>query len=258
MSINAKQSDCIKLSNTICAYAYEPDSQGFCEDMFLNAKAMNEASRLRHQLTNIVRAHRPTAIGGYQAKLPAPSERNINILTQICAAGFIDQIAMRADLAPVPPELPRKPKTAIDVPYITLFSSQTERSDDPYSKYVFLHPSSLMARTPPAKMPGYIIYSHLQRAAKSTIQGSKTPKTRMHALTPVTRPQIINIALNTPLLQASKPKGKIVDIAKDKRECEVEMSLVGEKGTQGWGLGIRKVIQRKESDGRYVIERIVG
>lgn len=165
---------------------------------------------------------------------------------------------MRADLAPVPPELPRKPKTAIDVPYITLFSSQTERSDDPYSKYVFLHPSSLMARTPPAKMPGYIIYSHLQRAAKSTIQGSKTPKTRMHALTPVTRPQIINIALNTPLLQASKPKGKIVDIAKDKRECEVEMSLVGEKGTQGWGLGIRKVIQRKESDGRYVIERIVG
>ncbi|KNG50425.1 deah-box rna helicase [Stemphylium lycopersici] len=133
MSINAKQSDCIKLSNAICAYAYEPDSHGFCEDMFLNAKAMNEASQLRHQLTNIVRAHRPTAIGGYQAKLPAPSERNINVLTQICAAGFIDQIAMRADLAPIPPELPRKPKTAIDVPYVTLFSSQTERSDDPHS-----------------------------------------------------------------------------------------------------------------------------
>ncbi|KAI4940981.1 hypothetical protein J4E91_011066 [Alternaria rosae] len=258
MSINAKQSDCIKLSNAICAYAYEPDSRRFCEDMFLNPKSMNEASQLRHQLTNIVRAHRPTAIGAYNAKLPAPSERNINLLTQICAAGFIDQIAMRADLAPVPPELPRKPKTAIDVPYVTLFSSQSERSDDPHSKYVFLHPSSILARTPPAKMPGYIIYSHLQRAASSTITGSRTPKTRMHPLTPVTRPQIINIALNTPLLQASKPKGKIVDLSKDKRECEVEMSLMGEKGSQGWGLGVRKVVQRKEPGGRYVIERILG
>lgn len=165
---------------------------------------------------------------------------------------------MRADLAPVPPELPRKPKTAIDVPYVTLFSSQLERSDDPHSKYVFLHPSSILARTPPAKMPGYIIYSHLQRAATSTITGSRTPKTRMHPLTPVTRPQIINIALNTPLLQASKPKGKIAEISKDKRECEVEMSLMGEKGSQGWGLGIRKVVQRKEPGGRYVIERILG
>ncbi|KAF2855011.1 DEAH-box RNA helicase-like protein [Plenodomus tracheiphilus IPT5] len=257
LSINAKQSDCIKFSNAVCAYAYETDPHRFCEDMFLNAKAMNEASQLRHQLTNIVRAHRPTAISSYQAKLPGPTERNINILTQICAAGFIDQIAMRADLAPMPPELLRKPRTAIDVPYVTLFSSQTERSDDPSAQYVFLHPSSILARTPPAKMPGYIVYSHLQRAATSTIHGSKTPKTRMHPLTPVTRPQIINIALNTPLLQTSKPMGKMVELARDRRECEVEMSLVGEKGRQGWGLGVRKVVQRKEGSGRWVVERIV-
>ncbi|KAF1917904.1 P-loop containing nucleoside triphosphate hydrolase protein [Ampelomyces quisqualis] len=255
LSVNAKHSDCIKLSNAVCAYAYEFDAQNFCEDMFLNAKAMNEASQLRHQLTNIVRAHRPTAISAYNSKLPAPSDRSINLLTQICAAGFIDQIAMRADLAPVPPELSRKPKTAIDVPYVTLFSSQADRSDNPY---VFLHPSSLLARTPPAKMPGYIIYSHLQRASTSTINGSKTPKTRMHPLTPVTRPQVINIALNTPLLQASKPKGKIAELSPNQRECEVEMSLVGEKGSQGWGLGVRRVVQRKEKDGRWVVEKILG
>jgi ATP-dependent RNA helicase DHX37/DHR1 len=257
LSVNAKQSDCIKLSNAVCAYAYETNSSNFCEDMYLSPKAMSEASQLRHQLTNIVRAHRPTAISSYNPKLPAPSDRNINILTQICAAGFIDQIAMRADLAPVPPELPRKPKTAIDVPYITLFSSQADRSDDPY---VFLHPSSLLARTPPAKMPGYIIYSHLQRASASTINGSKVPKTRLHPLTPVTRPQIINIALNTPLLQASKPKGKIAELPgkPERRECEVEMSLVGEKGSQGWGLGVRRVVQRKEVGGRWVVEKILA
>ncbi|KAL5117087.1 putative ATP-dependent RNA helicase DHR1 [Pleosporales sp. CAS-2024a] len=256
LSVNAKQSDCIKLSNAVCAYAYETNSNNFCEDMFLNAKAMKEAAQLRHQLTNIVRAHRPTAISTYRPKLPAPSERSINLLRQICAAGFIDQIAMRADLAPVPPELPRKPKTAIDVPYMPLFSSQAAGSSE--DACVFLHPSSVLARTPPAKMPGFIVYSHLQRASASTISGSKTPKTRFHALTPVTRAQIINIALHTPLLQVSKPKGKIADMAQNRRECEVEMSLVGEKGSQGWGLGVRRVVQRKEKNGTWILEEILG
>lgn len=264
LSVNAKQSDCIKFSNAVCAYAYESNPQRFCEDMFLNAKAIHEASQLRQQLTSIVRTHRPTAIGAYQPKLPAPSEKNINLLTQICAAGFIDQVAMRADLAPVPPELSRKPKTAIDVPYVTLFSSNDSRSDDPNEKYVYLHPSTLLARTPPAKLPGYIIYSHLQRASTSVINGAKTPKTRMHPLTPVTRPQLINIALGTPLLEASKPKGKIADLprangAPERRECEVEMTLLGEKGAQGWGLGVRRVVQKKEGAGKgWVIEKILA
>lgn len=263
LSVNAKQSDCIKFSNAVCAYAYENDPQRFCEDMFLNAKAMHEAGQLRQQLTSIVRTHRPTAIGTYQPKLPAPSEKSINLLTQICAAGFIDQVAMRADLAPIPPSLSRKPKTAIDVPYVTLFSSSESHSDDPNEKYVYLHPSTLLARTPPAKLPGYIIYSHLQRASASVINGAKTPKTRMHPLTPVTRPQLINIALGTPLLQASKPKGKIAEVARangapERRECEVELTLLGEKGSQGWGLGIRRVVQRKEGGGGWSIEKILA
>jgi ATP-dependent RNA helicase DHX37/DHR1 len=85
----------------------------------------------------------------------------------------------------------------------------------------------------------------------------------MHPLTPVTRPQLINIALGTPLLQASKPKGKIVDLEREKggperRECEIELSLVGEKGTQGWGLGVRRVIQKKDKSLGWVTERILA
>lgn len=266
LAVNAKQSDCIKLNNAVCAYAHETNPQAFCDDMFLNSKAMHEASQLRQQLTSIVRAHRPTAISTYNAKLGAPSEKAINLLTQICAAGFIDQVAMRADLAPVPPEFPRKPKTAIDVPYVTLFPSQIGRSKttDPSEQYVYIHPSSLLARTPPAKLPGYIVYSHLQKAAPSTADSVKTPKTRMHPLTLVTRPQLINIALGTPLLQVSKPKGKIVEMDREKgkperRECEVELSLVGEKGGRGWGLGVRRVIQRKDAVTRvWSIEKILG
>jgi ATP-dependent RNA helicase DHX37/DHR1 len=266
LSINAKHSDCIKLNNAICAFAHEADSQAFCDDMFLNSKAMQEASQLRQQLTSIVRAHRSSAIATYKAKLPAPSDATINLLMQICAAGFIDQVAMRADLAPVPPDLPRKPKTAIDVPYITLFPSHLGklRTDDASEKYVYIHPSSLLARTSPAKLPGYIIYSHLQRAAPSTIDALKSPKTRLHPLTPITRPQLINIALGTPLLRVSKPKGKIAEMERggdgaERRECEVEVELVGEKGKQGWGLGVRRVVQRKDGVTRgWEVERVVG
>ncbi|ORY10527.1 P-loop containing nucleoside triphosphate hydrolase protein [Clohesyomyces aquaticus] len=266
LSANAKQSDCIKLSNAVCAFAHENNADAFCEKMFLNSKAMNEASQLRSQLTAIVRAHRPAAIGSYQARLPGPSDTKINLLKQICAAGFIDQVAMRADLAPVPPELPRKPRTAIDVPYITLFLSQTgrSRSSDSTDSYVYIHPSSLLARLSVSKLPGYIIYSHLQRVAPSTISGSKTPKTRLHPLTPVTRPQLVNIALGTPLLGLSKPKGKIVDLPREqggpeRRECEVEVSLRGEKGRQHWGLGLRRIVQKKEGPGKpWVVEKLLS
>jgi ATP-dependent RNA helicase DHX37/DHR1 len=265
LAVNAKHSDCIKLNNAVCAYAYEADGDAFCEDMFLNAKGMREAGQLRQQLTSIVRAHRPMAITAYQAKLPAPSSSELNLLTQICAAGFIDQVVLRADLAPTPPDLPRKPKTAIDVPYLTLFPSTSQRAskDDPARQYVYLHPSSLLARTPPAKLPAYIIYSHLQRAAPSTIDANVSPKTRMHPLTPVTRPQIINIALNTPLLQVGKPKGKIVELGREngveRRECEVEMTLQGEKGSQGWGMGIKRVVQSRDGTTKvWSVEKVVG
>ncbi|KAL5451985.1 hypothetical protein PMIN05_000366 [Paraphaeosphaeria minitans] len=265
IAVNAKHSDCIKLNNAVCAYAYETDGDAFCEDMFLNAKGMREAGQLRQQLTSIVRAHRPTALSAYQAKLPAPSTSEINLLAQICAAGFIDQIALRADLAPIPPELARKPKTAIDVPYLTLFSSTSQRAskEDPARQYVYIHPSSLLARTPPAKLPAYIIYSHLQRAAPSTVDAVATPKTRMHPLTPITRPQIINIALNTPLLQVGKPKGKIGEMGREggveRRECEVEMALQGEKGSQGWGLGVKRVVQKRDGVTKvWSVERVIG
>ena len=44
LSLNAKQSDCIKLHTAVCAYAYESNGDAFCDDMFLNAKAMREAT----------------------------------------------------------------------------------------------------------------------------------------------------------------------------------------------------------------------
>ncbi|OCK85273.1 P-loop containing nucleoside triphosphate hydrolase protein [Lepidopterella palustris CBS 459.81] len=266
LSNKAKTSDCIKLNNVVCAYAHASDTDDFCEKMFLSPKALQEASQLRSQLTTIVRTHHPMAIGAYQPKLPPPPESKLNLLKQICAAGFIDQVAMRADLAPAPPELPREPRTAIEVPYLTLFPSHIGKPNtaDLVERFVYIHPSSLLARVSVSKLPGFIIYSHLQRAAPSSINGATTPRTRMHALTPITRPQLVNIALGTPLLGVGKPKGKIVDLdraqgGQERRECEVEVSLMGKKGSMGWGLGVRRVVQRKEGAGKgWVIEKILG
>ena len=64
-------------------------------------------------------------------------------------------------------------------------------------------------------------------------------------------------------MHVSKPKGKIVELEREKgverRECEVEVSLVGESRSQGWGLGVRKVVQRKDRETRvWGVERVLG
>ena len=95
-SARDKTSDALKLLTVLCAYAYAPDADDFCTSMFLRAKALKEASQLRQQLTDIVRANRPGIIGSYEAKLPEASEKQLKALKQIVAAGFIDQIGIRA------------------------------------------------------------------------------------------------------------------------------------------------------------------
>ncbi|KAF2274212.1 DEAH-box RNA helicase-like protein [Westerdykella ornata] len=263
---NAKRRDVIKLYNAVCTYAHASNPKTFCETMFLNSKAMHEASKLREQLTHIVRARHPTAISSYEAKLPPPSDRLVSFFSQVCAAGFIDQVALRADLSANPPELRPRPKSAINVPYVTLFPSSQFRSHakmaDPSSQYVYLHPSSILARTPVDKLPAYIIYSHLQQAAPSTVTISgapvqSVPKTRVHPLTPITTPELIHVALGTPLLKASKPKGLPKESGKGQRVCVVELSLVGEGGRQGWGLGDWNVRQKERNPGEWVVEEIL-
>ncbi|KAK3062567.1 hypothetical protein LTS18_003797, partial [Coniosporium uncinatum] len=125
-------SDAIKLYAAVCAHAHAVDGNAFCEQHFVRQKAVEEASKLRMQLTEQLRRQKPGAVvGPYEPRLPAPTDKQIALLKQIVAAGFVDQVAIRADLAPSPspppPELPRKSRRAIDVPYLTLFPSHDAR-----------------------------------------------------------------------------------------------------------------------------------
>ncbi len=279
-----RTSDALRAVTALCAYAYASSPQEFCSSMFLRPKALLEASKLRPQLTSIVQTNRPGIIGAYEPRLREPSDAQLKALKQIIAAGFIDQVAIRADLSPNPPAPTtyKKPKRAIDVPYYTLFTSQqhTTRkssSNSPESeedKAVYIHPSSILASTPPSQLPQYIIYSHLQRSSPSSTPSpsnpNKQPKIRMHPLTPISGLQLSSLAQDTPLLEYSKPIGKINMLAggggggesgAEKRECWVIPNLVGGVGAgaggRGWPLPARKVVQRREGGRGWVVEKVL-
>ncbi|KAH7058854.1 P-loop containing nucleoside triphosphate hydrolase protein [Macrophomina phaseolina] len=264
-----RTSDASKLLAALCAFAAERKKtpEDFASDMFLRLKALQEATQLRQQLTNIVRKENPhCGIVKYEHALPPPSKDQVAKLNYIVAAGFVDQIAQRADLCPDVTELPtRKPKRATDVPYIPLFPiHERHDADAPENRFVFIHPSSVLAHQAAKSLPQYIVYSRLQRAAPASIGAEKVPKVRMHPLCAVNGAQLTALAKGTPLLQWGKPMGKIVEKGRDEkgreqRECYVVPSLVGEKGQMGWPLPAKRVLQRREGGGKgWVVGEVVG
>lgn len=257
-SKNSPHSDAMKALSALCAYAYAPDLEAFAREMFLSPKALKEASHLRQQLSTIVHNSHPAKLpSNYESRLPEPSSKQLKALQQILAAAFIDQVAIRADAAPSPPEMPVKPTRAIDVPYLPLFRSHQGRVDDLVDVGVFIHPSSVLARSSPKDLPEYVIYSHLQRGRPATIEGAKKPRTRMHALCSVTGKQLAALTKGTPLLEYSKPIGKIVELDGGKRECWVIPELVGDKGGRRWPLPAQKVVQSRQGREGWVIEKVL-
>ena len=257
-------SDAIKLLAAIYDYSHTAsDSEEFCTEKFLRPKALKEASQLRQQLTATVRTLNPSAasaITPYEPKLPKPTEKQLAVLKQITAAGFIDQIAIRADSLPSPPPLVdgKRPRRAIDVRYKTLLPSHDAPLNHEEDPYAYLHPSSVLAHTPPSKLPRYIVYNRLQRSQPST--SGKRRKTRMFPLTPVSAEQLSVLARGTGLLEVGKPIGNIAVLERDgkseeRRECDVVVSLVGSKGELGWPLARKRVVQKRVVGSGWVVDR---
>lgn len=264
LSKHSDTSDSLKYLSAICAYGYASkdtgDADAFCEQMFLRPKALKEATQLRHQLTEIARANNPGLIPVYQPRLSEPSEKQVKALQQIVTAGFIDNVAIRADLAPTPPEIQRAPKRAIDVPYLPLFKARdVSPTADLDEKAVFLHPSSLLASFSPRELPQYIIYSHLQLSSPSSapVSADSIPKVRMYPLVAPSSLQLSAIGHGTPLLEYGKPIGKIENLegVPPRRSAWVVPGLVGERGGMGWPLPAKKVVQRKDVGEGWVIEK---
>ncbi|KAI0413650.1 P-loop containing nucleoside triphosphate hydrolase protein [Xylaria grammica] len=255
-------SDAIKLLQVVGEFAHSP-SESWCTSRFVRFKALQETQKLRKQITTLLQKDIPAFANlAFQERLDRPSAKQVTALKQMVAAGFIDQIAIRGDLAPVPPEMYRKPRRAIDVPYLPLqplqTSSRSTAGDDGLvDKAVFIHPSSNLAHYSPQELPEYVIYSGLQRSSASgPLDGAKKPKTRMLALTDITGAQLAALAKGTPLITYGKPIKEVPAAAgASTRECWVVPYLRAEGvGGQGWPLPVKKVTQKKVLGKGWVTE----
>jgi ATP-dependent RNA helicase DHX37/DHR1 len=195
----------------------------------------------------------------------------VKVIKQIIAAGFIDQVAIRADLAPNPPPLltARKPRRAIDTPYMTLFPSaprfvhrpgggggDNDNDGQAIDPAVYIHPSSVLAagRASYKHLPSYLIYSHIQRSSTAL------QKIRMRPLTPITGTQLAALGRGTPLISYGKPikeimpKDVVVGDATGEatREAWVVPTVRGAIG-MGWPLPAKKVVLRKGAGGAWVV-----
>ncbi|KAK4550724.1 hypothetical protein LTR36_000303 [Oleoguttula mirabilis] len=269
------QSDALKVLTAVAAHAEHssPDkpmaaASKFCDEYFLREKGMSEIQHLRQQLHHIVVARQPALIGTLPYILPPPTEKERNMLNQIVTAGFIDQVAIRADLLKddQPSAFGRKPRRAIEVAYRTLLPSGADAVDKTLSlpeqemqRSVFIHPSSVLAKLSVKEMPQYVVYSHLSRATPATADTAKVPRTRMHPLTTVQAPQLAKLAEGTPLLEFGKPIGKIEELASSgRRQCWVSVSLRAPGGSStSWPLGAWKVVQRRGKTD-WTVESVVA
>lgn len=254
------KSDAIKLLQVVAEFAHEPTEE-WCESHFVRFKVLKEIQQLRKQLTELLKANVPAFANiSFEDKLPPPSPKQVAALKQMVAAGFIDHVAIRADLAPTPPGQYRKPKRPIDVPYLPLVPLSTRQTDDDdLSGCVFIHPGSPLAHLSIQECPEFIVYSYLQRSTPSGLNPEKKPKARMYSLTDVSGGQLAGLAKGTPLISYGKPIKELkTSQGSDgvmSRECWVVPYLRAENAVgQGWPLPAKKVTQKKLPGKGWVVD----
>ena len=258
-----RTSDAIKLLTVLHDFSRVPDAdqESFCTTHFLRPKALKESAQLRQHLHALQRLAHPittTAPRRYTPALPTPTPRHLALLKQIAAAGFVDQVAMRADALPAPPAQPRKPRRATDVPYAPLLAGGERRPADGDARFVYVHPASVLARLAPGALPKFVVYRALKGAAAVQADG-RAKKVRMLPLGPVSAEQLLVLARGTALLGVGKPIGKIGVLQSEggceRREVDVVVSLEGGDGAVGWPLARKRIVQRRVAGEGWVVEK---
>jgi ATP-dependent RNA helicase DHX37/DHR1 len=285
LSRHDKTSDVLKLFTAVSMYLDSPNKAQFCTDYFLRPKAMAEIAQLHSQLESLIRAnHRSTITQEtlLQSKTTKLSTSRAKLLNTIAASGHIDNLAIRWDMHPLPPDmtLATKPRRAIDVAYIPLIPLTSSSNDPLVDKVIYIHPSSILSRLPIKSLPEYIVYSQLQRSQPKTssLSVNDKPKIRMFPLTPLDAAQISLLARDTALVEYGKPVrgSKVEDVpagstdsstgtgtgggsssTRKKRIAWVTCEIRGGKGMTGWPLPpvkVRQVFDVKSRSGWRVEE----
>lgn len=253
-----KTGDVFKLLSAVCAFDHIPtaNQQHFLKNNFLRGKIMEEIKKLRNQITYIVKVNTSkdsiAANLEGQLKLLVPTKTQVSAMKQMVASGFIDQIAIRADLVSSDVSLPKKINIP-SVPYSTLFPSSDY--GDNVDPFVYLHPNSIITSSGESP-PSYLVY--LALSASSNTAENKLKRLRMIPLVNVSGKQLTNVAKSSSLITYSKPLGHPYapkNITTAKRECYVIPrfgAAIGDGGL-GWDLPVVKVVQVKKN-GAWVME----
>lgn len=264
------KSDAMKLLCAVCAYDWSGGKsesekaaarEKFAQNNYLRAKVMEEIRKLRGQVAYIVAVNtKSDAVTATTTKLSdkldPPSPVQVKAIKQMISAGFLDQIAVRADI--VSTDLPPlKSKTRIiNIPYMTLFPSRLRtKAREEIDPYVYIHPGSILNEAGD-KPPEYIVFNTLQvsqsKAGEFDEDGNPVMgKIRMKALCDISPVQLANVAKESSLITYSKPLGPPYGpkmLTPTKRECWVVPRMGAAIGTGGvgWDLPVKKVIQVKE------------
>lgn len=155
-SLGNHSSDVFKVLSVVGGYEYAGGGHKFCSENFVRPKAMEEIHKLRAQINNIVQTNFPGVDTKFAPKLPPPNERQVKILKQLLTAGFIDQVAVRKNRVEGADGV--QVSTSKGVPYKAMGISED----------AFIHPSSVLANSPP---PDYIIFSEVIRSSRIFLKG---------------------------------------------------------------------------------------
>ncbi|KAI0757185.1 P-loop containing nucleoside triphosphate hydrolase protein [Daedaleopsis nitida] len=203
-SLGGSSSDILRILSVVGAYEYAGGGHKFCEEHFVRPKAMEEIHKLRAQINSIVQTNFPEVQTGFEANLKPPNALQLKVLRQLIAAGFIDQVAVRKDIA-------QKGRTEGAGTQYTTSRGVAYRALGISDEDVFIHPSSVLANQP---APEYVVYLEVVRTSRVYIKG----------LTVVNGTWLCT--LGKPLCTYSKPfKNK-----------EGQSMVIPHFGPQGWEL----------------------
>ena len=214
-------SDLFKVLSVVGAYEYAGGGHKFCTDNFVRPKAMEEIHKLRSQLSHIVQSDFPGIDVGFTAKLKPPSEKQLKVLRQLLAAGFIDQVAVRKDRLDNASSGGTQFTNCRGVPYRAIGIEED----------VYIHPSSVVHDHRP---PEYVVFNEVVRTSKIWLKGAYIQSFARRGATPLTFCAGIT-AINSAWL-ATIGKGSMCTYSKPKKNRAGEDVVIPHFGPDGWEL----------------------
>jgi ATP-dependent RNA helicase DHX37/DHR1 len=201
---------------------------------------MEEIHKLRAQISHIVQANFPGVDTGYVSNLRPPSALQVylcsltvassrsdiilqlKVIKQLLTAGFIDRVAVRKDRLIQTSTTGVQFATSKGVAYKALGIEED----------VFIHPSSILANTPP---PEYVIFHELVRTSRIWLKG-------MNLWLVLWCPHILqDLTVVNPAWLSTLGKPSLCTFSKPAKIMGGTMMKIPKFGPDGWELPAVKV-----------------